>query len=42
LFETVGFKPIPFEEIGPYSAPSRATWPVTTKPVDVPDWRKPE
>jgi len=42
LFETVGFKPIPFEEIGPYGAPSRATWPVTTKPVDVPDWRKPE
>jgi parallel beta-helix repeat protein len=39
LFETMCFKPIPFDRIGLYEAPSRATWPVTTTPVDMPDWR---
>ncbi|MCF7975638.1 MAG: right-handed parallel beta-helix repeat-containing protein [Phycisphaerae bacterium] len=39
LFRTMCFKPIPFERIGLYDAPSRATWPVTTTPVDMPDWR---
>ena len=28
LFQTVGFKPIPLDEIGLYDAASRATWPV--------------
>ena len=39
LFQTVGFKAIPFEEIGLYNAPSRASWPVITIPVNVPSWR---
>jgi parallel beta-helix repeat protein len=39
LFETMCFKPIPFDRIGLYETPSRATWPVTTTPVDMPDWR---
>jgi hypothetical protein len=40
LFETVGFRPIPAEEIGLYADPYRASWPVVTKPVDMPEWRK--
>lgn len=40
LFQTVGFKPIPFDEIGLYDAASRATWPVQVEPVEMPDWRR--
>ncbi|MCL5995764.1 MAG: right-handed parallel beta-helix repeat-containing protein [Chloroflexi bacterium] len=39
LFETVGFKPIPVDEIGLYDDAYRATWPVKTTPVTMPDWR---
>lgn len=39
LFQTLGFKPIPFDQIGLYEAPSRATWPVETPAVEMPDWR---
>ncbi|MCK5803056.1 MAG: right-handed parallel beta-helix repeat-containing protein, partial [Lentisphaeria bacterium] len=39
LFDSVGFKPIPFKEIGLYNSPYRATWPVTTTPAEVPEWR---
>ena len=39
LFATVGFRPIPLDEIGLYADPYRATWPVVTEPVPVPDWR---
>jgi hypothetical protein len=35
----ITFAPIPFEEMGLYEHPLRATWPVSTEPVDVPDWR---
>jgi hypothetical protein len=41
LFKTVGFKPIPIEEIGLYNDKYRATWPVETTPAQVPDWRRP-
>ncbi len=41
LLAQVGFRPIPVEEIGLYADTHRATWPVVTTPVDVPDWRKP-
>ena len=39
LFQTVGFRPIPVEEIGLYESPYRASWPVHTTPVTMPDWR---
>jgi hypothetical protein len=39
LFATVGFRPIPVEEIGLYQDPYRASWPVATKLEPVPDWR---
>jgi hypothetical protein len=39
LFQTVGFRPIPVAEIGLYADPRRATWPVVTTPVAMPDWR---
>jgi Right handed beta helix region len=39
LFDTIGFKPIPFDEIGPYDDVYRATWPVHSTPVALPDWR---
>jgi hypothetical protein len=39
LFATVGFKPIPVAEIGLYDDPYRATWPVSTTPIALPDWR---
>ena len=39
LFSTVGFRPIPLDEIGLYEDPYRASWPVETTPADVPDWR---
>lgn len=39
LFETLCFKPIPFDRIGLYEAESRASWPVETRPVEMPDWR---
>ncbi len=41
LLKTVGFKPIPIDEIGLYHDRYRATWPVETVPVQVPDWRTP-
>ncbi|NOY82222.1 MAG: hypothetical protein GXP31_14585 [Kiritimatiellaeota bacterium] len=41
LLETVGFKPIPMDEIGLYHDRYRASWPVETTPVQVPDWRAP-
>jgi hypothetical protein len=40
LFATVGFRPIPLDEIGLYPDRYRATWPVVTQPLPVPDWRK--
>jgi hypothetical protein len=40
LRESVGFQPIPLDEIGLYHDSYRATWPVETTPVQVPDWRK--
>lgn len=39
LFATVGFEPIPFDEIGLYQDPYRASWPVAVSPQPVPDWR---
>ena len=39
LFATVGFRPIPVDEIGLYEDAYRATWPVVTAPTRVPDWR---
>jgi len=39
LFATVGFRPIPVDEIGLYEDAYRATWPVETTPVKKPDWR---
>jgi hypothetical protein len=40
LFETVGFKPIPLDEIGLYDDAYRASWPVHSTPVTLPDWRQ--
>ncbi|MBI5833942.1 MAG: right-handed parallel beta-helix repeat-containing protein [Armatimonadetes bacterium] len=40
LLAKVGFKPIPIDEIGLYDDDFRASWPVVTKPVSIPDWRK--
>ena len=37
--EAMGFKPIPVDEIGLYQDEYRATWPVVTTPVEMPDWR---
>ncbi|TVS11932.1 MAG: hypothetical protein EA424_23160 [Planctomycetaceae bacterium] len=39
LFHSVGFRPIPLDQIGLYAHPHRASWPVETTPVPVPDWR---
>ncbi len=39
LFGQLGFRPIPVEEIGLYEDEYRASWPVTSTPVEVPDWR---
>ncbi len=39
LFAAVGFRPIPVEEIGLYQDRYRASWPVATTPVAVPEWR---
>lgn len=39
LFSVVGFRPIPVDEIGLYQDANRASWPVVTTPVPVPDWR---
>jgi hypothetical protein len=39
LFQTMCFKSIPFDQIGLYEAPSRATWPVKTTAMEMPDWR---
>jgi len=41
LFQNVGFRPIPVDEIGLYESPHRVSWPVNTTPVALPDWRKP-
>ncbi|MEI8288870.1 MAG: LamG-like jellyroll fold domain-containing protein [Verrucomicrobiota bacterium] len=35
----LGLRPIPVGEIGLYADRTRASWPVITKPVAVPDWR---
>ena len=40
LFARVGFRPIPVEEIGLYEDEFRASWPVHTTPVSLPDWRE--
>ena len=40
LTDTVGFKPIPVDEIGLYEDRCRASWPVHTTPAQMPDWRK--
>jgi hypothetical protein len=37
LFATVGFRPIPVDEIGLYQDTYRASWPVVTTPEAVPD-----
>ena len=39
LFATVGFRPIPLEQIGLYEDRYRASWPVEVTPEPVPDWR---
>jgi parallel beta-helix repeat protein len=39
LFQTVCFKPVPFDQIGLYEFALRATWPVDTTAVEMPDWR---
>jgi len=39
LFATVGFRPIPLDEIGLYPDTYRASWPVVTAPKAAPDWR---
>jgi len=39
VFGKVGLRPIPLAEIGLYDDALRATWPVSTTPADVPDWR---
>ena len=39
LFATVGFRPIPVDEIGLYRDTYRASWPVAMKLEPVPDWR---
>lgn len=41
LFDRVAFRPIPAEEIGLYADAYRASWPVVTTPVPMPDWRRP-
>lgn len=41
LAATVGFKPIPVDEIGLYEHRYRASWPVATTPVPLRDWRSP-
>jgi hypothetical protein len=35
----IGFRPIPVSEIGLYNDAYRASWPVTSKIENVPDWR---
>ncbi len=40
LFHSVGFRPIPLEQIGLYEHPYRASWPVETEPIRVTDWRE--
>lgn len=39
VFARTGFRPLPLAEVGLYEHPLRATWPVETTPVEVPDWR---
>ncbi len=39
LFERICFEPIPFDEIGLYESRWRASWPVETTAVRMPDWR---
>lgn len=39
LFTRLAFRPIPVEEIGLYNDEYRASWPVTSTPREVPDWR---
>lgn len=39
ILSGVGFRPIPGDEIGLYQDPYRASWPVVTTPVAVPEWR---
>ncbi|MEI7728370.1 MAG: LamG-like jellyroll fold domain-containing protein [Verrucomicrobiota bacterium] len=36
----LGLRPIPLAEIGLYADRTRASWPVITTPVEVPDWRE--
>lgn len=35
----VGLKPIPIDQMGLYESAHRASWPVKTTPVEMPDWR---
>jgi hypothetical protein len=37
--DTSKFRPIPMDQIGLYAHAFRASWPVTTVPVTLPDWR---
>jgi hypothetical protein len=39
VFHSVGFRPIPMQEIGLYQHPYRASWPIDTTPVAKADWR---
>jgi len=39
VFGKVGLRPIPLDEVGLYDDALRATWPVRTTPIDVPEWR---
>jgi hypothetical protein len=40
VFGSLCFRPIPFEEIGLYPSPYRASWPVHSTPAQLPDWRR--
>lgn len=39
LFDAVGFRPIPIDEIGPYDDAYRASSSARTTPVATPEWR---
>ena len=40
LFARLGLRPLPLELIGLYEDARRASWPVVSTPVRIPDWRK--
>ncbi|MBU0610038.1 MAG: right-handed parallel beta-helix repeat-containing protein, partial [Armatimonadetes bacterium] len=42
VFSAVGFRPIPLDEIGLYQDAYRASWPMVTELIPVPEWRRPQ